>query len=163
MGDVPRSPRGSRAGTLPCADVRLSSSCTSPQVERRDPLGVGLRPGCGDCRVAGKTARDKPPVARPAARRYAQGIRPHFYTVRRGRRKRAPRYSEVTDFAPSPVLARCWLKYGSPSTGLRTSLSHGGDGYRSATLLLWVLLGPVLKHGPRSLTCTRVIGTCRET
>lgn len=126
MGDVPRSPRGSRAGTLPCADVRLSSSCTSPQVERRDPLGVGLRPGCGDCRVAGKTARDKPSVARPAARRYAQGIRPHFYTVRRGRRKRAPRYSEVTDFAPSPVLARCWLKYGSPSTGLRTSLSRGG-------------------------------------
>lgn len=34
-----------------------------------------------------------------------------------------------------------------------------GDRYRSATLLLWVLLGPVLKHGPRSLTCTRVIGT----
>ncbi|EFN65034.1 hypothetical protein EAG_03558 [Camponotus floridanus] len=127
VGDVPRSPRGSRAGTLPCVDVRLSSSCTSPQVERRDPLGVGLRPGCGDCRVAGKTARDKPSVARPAARRYAQGIRPHFYTVRRGRRKRAPRYSEVTDFAPSPVLARCWLKYGSPSTGLRTSLSRGTD------------------------------------
>ena len=31
--------------------------------------------------------------------------------------------------------------------------------YPSATLLLWVLSGPVLKHGPRSLTCTRVIGT----
>lgn len=30
--------------------------------------------------------------------------------------------------------------------------------YRSATLLLWVLSGPVLKHGPRSLTCARVIG-----
>ncbi|KAL0103855.1 hypothetical protein PUN28_017892 [Cardiocondyla obscurior] len=25
----------------------FSSSCTSPLVERRDPLGVGLRPGCG--------------------------------------------------------------------------------------------------------------------
>ena len=33
--------------------------------------------------------------------------------------------------------------------------------YLSATLLLWVLSGPVLKHGPRSLTCTRVIGTCK--
>lgn len=163
MGDVPRSPRGSRAGTLPCADVRLSSSCTSPQVERRDPLGVGLRPGCGDCRVAGKTARDKPPVARPAARRYAQGIRPHFYTVRRGRRKRAPRYSEVTDFAPSPVLARCWLNKVRITFDRPANVSLTGDGYRSATLLLWVLLGPVLKHGPRSLTCTRVIGTCRET
>ena len=31
--------------------------------------------------------------------------------------------------------------------------------YLSATLLLWVLSGPVLKHGPRSLTCARVIGT----
>lgn len=33
--------------------------------------------------------------------------------------------------------------------------------YRSATLLLWVLSGPVLKHGPRSLTCARVIGTAK--
>lgn len=30
--------------------------------------------------------------------------------------------------------------------------------YRSAMLLLWVLSGPVLKHGPRSLACARVIG-----
>lgn len=68
------------ADTLPCVDVRRSSSCTSPLVGRRDPLGVGLRPGCGDCRVAGKTARGKPPVARPAARRYTHGIRPHSIT-----------------------------------------------------------------------------------
>lgn len=73
--------RDPTADTLPCADVRRSSSCTSPLVGRRDPLGVGLRPGCGDCRVAGKTARGKPPVARPAARRYTHGIRPHSLTV----------------------------------------------------------------------------------
>lgn len=127
MGDVPRSPQGSRAGTLPCADVRLSSSCTSPQVERRDPLGVGLRPGCGDCRVAGKTARDKPPVARPAARRYAQGIRPHFYTVRRGRRKRAPTvlggYGLCAVPGPGPLLVKVRIQI------LRQAcerLSHGG-------------------------------------
>lgn len=36
------------ADTLPCVDVRRSSSCTSPLVGRRDPLGVGLRLGCVD-------------------------------------------------------------------------------------------------------------------
>ena len=31
---------------------------------------------------------------------------------------------------------------------------------RSAALLLSILVRPVLKHGPRSLTCARVIGLC---
>jgi hypothetical protein len=31
--------RGSRAGTLPCVDVRRSSSCTSPQVRTSRPAG----------------------------------------------------------------------------------------------------------------------------
>lgn len=85
---------GSRAGTLPCVDVRRSSSCTSPLVGRRDPLGVGLRRGYGDCRVAAKTARGKLPHARPAARRYAQRYQA-APRARRARRKRAPRYPEV--------------------------------------------------------------------
>jgi hypothetical protein len=140
-----------------------SSSCTSPQVERRDPLGVGLRPGCGVCRVAGKTARDKPSVARPAARRYAQGIRPHYSrcvetvaSARHGTR----RYGLRAVPGPGPLLVTVRYTFDRPAN---VSRGLAGDRYRSATLLLWVLLGPVLKHGPRSLTCTRVIGTCRET
>lgn len=108
-GRCPAVPfHGSRAGTLPCVDVRRSSSCTSPLVGRRDPLGVGLRPGCGDCRVAGKTARGKLPVARPAARRYTQR-----YQAAPARASSPSQASATvpggTDPVPSPVLARCWL------------------------------------------------------
>lgn len=56
-----------------------------------------------------------------------------------------------TDLEPLPG-ARCGRLAGDV---LERALSKG---YRSATLLLWVLSGPVLKHGPRSLTCARVIG-----
>lgn len=84
--------------------------------------------------------------------------------MRRGRRKRAPRYTEANGpsavTGPGPLLV-VRLTFDRPTNvppypGF--SLTWG-DRYRSATLLLWVLLGPVLKHGPRSLTCTRVIGT----
>lgn len=125
--------RDPTADTLPCADVRRSSSCTSPLVGRRDPLGVGLRPGCGDCRVAGKTARGKPPVARPAARRYTHGIRPHSRIKRgvcasRPSQARATLLGDYTDLAPCPVLARCW-SYGTPSTGLLTRQYTGRRRY----------------------------------
>lgn len=155
-GRCPAVPfHGSRAGTLPCVDVRRSSSCTSPLVGRRDPLGVGLRPGCGDCRVAGKTARGKLPVARPAARRYTQRYQA-APCARRARRKRAPRYPEVR----TQCRPRSWPAAGCYGATFDRPPSRGYTReYRSATLLLWVLLGPVLKHGPRSLTCTRVIGT----
>lgn len=120
---------GSRAGTLPCVDVRPSSSCTSPLVGRRDPLGVGLRPGCGDCRVAGKTARGKLPVARPAARRYTQRYQA-APRARRARRKRAPRSPEVTDPVPSPVLARCWLSRCHLRQASRPADTRGSTGRR---------------------------------
>lgn len=117
------------------------------------PAGCRSTAREGACRVAGKTARGKLPVAWPAARRYTQRYKA-APRARRARRKRSLRISGGADLAPSPVRARCW-QYGV--TFDRPPLVHAR--YRSATLLLWVLLGPVLKHGPRSLTCTRVIGT----
>jgi len=139
----------------------FSSSCTSPLVERRDPLGVGLRPGCGVWRVAGNTARRQTlgrPAGCPAVHARYQAAALTYARVRRGRRKRAPRYTEA--YGPSAVtgpgpLLVVRLTFDRPANVPR---GNSGDRYRSATLLLWVLLGPVLKHGPRSLTCTRVIG-----
>lgn len=94
-----------------------SSSCTSPLVGRRDSLGVGLRPECGVCRVAGKTARGKPSVARPAARRYSQGIRPRelYHRVKpvASARHGTRRYGPSAVPGPGPLLAD-----GDPLTGL---------------------------------------------
>ena len=60
-----------------------------------------------------------------------------------------------TNFASFPGVQRSLVIFTRrcPRTGLGIY-----SFYRSATLLLWVLSGPVLKHGPRSLTCARVIG-----
>lgn len=72
------------------------------------------------------------------------------------------RYGPSAVPGPGPLLAD-----GDPLTGLtgRRGVAFRviprPPQYRSATLLLWVLLGPVLKHGPRSLTCARVIGTSK--
>ncbi|HDR2908314.1 TPA: hypothetical protein QCK54_004776 [Salmonella enterica subsp. enterica serovar Derby] len=44
--------------------------CTSPLVERRDPLGVGLRYDEVDCRVAITAHATDRRYTRPAARRY---------------------------------------------------------------------------------------------
>ena len=73
----------------------------------------------------------------------------------------------TTVFASIPPQARSVLtrRYGPsavPGPGqllaVRCPRTGQTSDYRSATLLLWVLSGPVLKHGPRSLTCARVIG-----
>lgn len=101
-------------------------------------------------------ARGRPSVARPTARRYTHGIGPQpihsRMCVRPDRRKLRP-YSAVSGLRS--VLGYWQL------LAARISWTGQVSNYRSATLLLWVLSGPVLKHGPRSLTCARVIGTCK--
>ena len=70
-------------------------------------------------------------------------------------------------FASIPPLARSVLtrRYGPsavPGPGqllaVRCPRTGQTSDYRWATLLLWVLSGPVFKHRPRSLTCARVFG-----
>ena len=99
-------------------------------------------------------ARGRPSVARPAARRHTNGIgrqpiHSHECVCVHPAASSVSSYSEVGPSAvpgPGQLLAvRC------PRTGQTSE-------YRSATLLLWVLSGLVLKHGPRSLACARVIG-----
>ena len=55
-------------------------------------------------------------------------------------------------YGPSPVHGQGQM------FAVRCPQSGQTSDYLSAKLLLWVLLGPVLKHGPRSLACARIIG-----
>lgn len=114
-GRCPAGPRGPRAGTLPCVDVRrYSSSCTSPLVERRDPLGVGLRPVADASPVKRHASNPRSPGRLPGGTRKVSGRtlrdppRGGFREVRRGRRKRAPRYTEANGpsavTGPGPLL-----------------------------------------------------------
>lgn len=66
-----------------------------------------------------------------------------------------PAASSVSSYPEVRTLCRprAW-----PAVSRRCPRTGQTSDYRSATLLLWVLSGPVLKHGPRSLTCARVIG-----
>lgn len=136
-----------RCGMSGVVGVHFSPSRTSRP--------VGCRPTARtvDCRVAFTRVHAADlRCSRPTARRYGTlkiGIEPHIACVLAPRQARPARI-----YGPSAV-AGCStrpLSRGCPRTG-----SHS-KGYRSATLLLWVLSGPVLKHGPRSLTCARVIG-----
>ncbi|CAB0034373.1 unnamed protein product [Trichogramma brassicae] len=120
-------------------------------VGRRDPLGVGQRPG--RLTVA--------QLSRVLAPRTAGVSRPDCPTVEifvnkvLGRVLSASRLVDrlaslgFTDLVPLPGA---WLAVKSAMS------SDWLLDYLSATLLLWVLLGSVLKHGPRSLTRTRVTG-----
>ena len=45
-----------------------------------------------------------------------------------------------------------------PAVSRRCPRNGQTSDYRSAMLLLWVLSGPILRHGTRCLTCARFIG-----
>lgn len=122
------------------------------------PVGCRSTARALACRVASRRTRQIP--GRPtgcSAVSISKGIRPHTshsncvgaaasVPWRLGRTSRRPK-----------CLGSCW--HAANSDGQRRALRGARSRYRSATLLLWVLSGPVLKHGPRSLTCARVIGT----
>lgn len=148
------NPRGSSARAhhlrLECSGivvVHFSPSRTSRPVVCRSTAREGA------CRVASR-ARGRPSVAWPAARRYSHGIGPqpiHFFECVCVR----PAASSVSSYPE----ARTWCRPRAwPAVSRRCPWTGQDSNYRSATLLLWVLSGPVLKHGPRSLTCARVIG-----
>ena len=116
---------------------------TSPRVGRRDPLGVGLRPGCEPVSrfVASRSpgvptdcsAVERKELARALLRARAACERPAEPVVRTCP-PRASRRCRLVDFSGSRLLLSAALKAGRPTR-------------------------PVLKHGPRSLTCARVIGS----
>lgn len=141
-------PRHASAAVCPA-----SSACTSPLVERRDPLGAGLRPGWSTV-----ASRSRALAADHRTPGRLLGGRDRYKMVL-GRTKcvlarRQARLARI--YGPSAVAGR--LARPLVVGVLELALAFERI-YRSATLLLWVLSGPVLKHGPRSLTCARVIGT----
>ena len=115
-----------------------ASGRTHLLVVRRDPLGACRRParGAGRC-----------------ARRGARGSRPASPGPR-GRPLRRPgrlarRYTEA-DGPPGTLSAQADVR--------RATLTGGARGPRLRRSIRSIFR-PVLKHGPRSLTCARVIGT----
>lgn len=127
----------------------ISSACTSPLVERRDPLGVGLRTGIVDCTVASALRVQTPGFPTDCSAVFVR-YRAALECVQT--RCKLCHLPGCADLVPYLGMIGCWL------TMLSDRLTLAVQRYRSATLLLWVLSGPVLKHGPRSLTCARVIG-----
>lgn len=122
------------------------------------PVGCRSTARALACRVASRRTRQIP--GRPtgcSAVSISKGIRSHTSSHsncvgaaasvpwRLGRTRRRPK-----------CPGSCWRA--AYSDGQRRAPRGARPRYRSATLMLWVLSGPVLKHGPRSLTCARVIG-----
>ena len=73
--------------------------------------------------------------------------------------------SIVYEFIPPQARSVCTRRYGPSAVpghdqllAVRYPQTRRTSDYLSAKLLIWVLSGPVLKHGPRSLACARVIG-----
>lgn len=130
--------------------VHFSPSRTSRPVVCRSTARAGA------CRVASAHAADPRSPGRPHdGTLTVSGRNQSIFSrmcVRPDRRKLRP-YSAVSGLRS--VLGYWQL------LAARTSWTGQVSNYRSATLLLWVLSGPVLKHGPRSLTCARVIGTLK--
>ena len=135
-------------------DNWVSSTCTSPLVERRDPLGAGLRRGWSTVTSSQDVTRQTAdcPVSCPTVKDWLLWYRAAVNAFRHVGRWVSVLYS---DQVPCIGLGQPFVcvVLGQALTFERI--------YRSATLLLWVLSGPVLKHGPRSLTCTQVIGTLK--
>lgn len=122
-----------------------------PESERRDPSGDGLRPRRKSGRRRGESRAGRPgPGTRPGlnARRYRTQAQRRPYGAS------APGASGDGHRAGGPSVRRP----DRPAVGGRASRT-GGRTRRSATLQLRALVRPVLKHGPRSLTCARVVGT----
>ena len=126
-----------------------SSACTSPLVGRRDPLGAGLRPGWSTVASRSRVhaADHGCPAGCPAVYRTHKMVLSRTLMCVLARRQ--ARLARI--YGPSAV-AGCLV------WPLVDDVLGPAIHYQSATLLLWVLSGPVLKHGPRSLTCARVIG-----
>jgi hypothetical protein len=119
------------------------SERTSPLVGRRDPLGVGLRPGDQSRPLAGGCPGV--PADRPAVV-HEELARGTFRVTRRrpGRTFAWCPRSGLPDAAQAALSARDPLRLGR-----RLS---------SATLTSGRPTRPVLKHGPRSPACARVDG-----
>ena len=131
------------AGTsVPChasaAVCPTSSACTSPLVGRRDPLGAGLRPGWSTVasRLRVHAADHRLPGRLPGGIDRYKTVLGRIKCVLARRQARLARI-----YGPSAVAGRLAWPLVNDVLGLALTFERI---YRSATLLLWVLSGPVL-------------------
>ncbi|CAB0037847.1 unnamed protein product [Trichogramma brassicae] len=122
------------------ASCPASPSCTSPLVGRRDPLGVGQRPGrLTVAQLSRVLAPRTAGVSRPDCPTVEIFVNKVLGRVLLSASRLVDRLASLgfTDLVPLPGA---WLAVKSAMS------SDWLLDYLSATLLLWVLSGPVLKN-----------------